>query len=181
MRWVATGPVYNPARRAAEGVRALRGVRGRWIVAIALVAVLVGAVVATVVAERYADGPGGAEVGYARLDRGIEFVYHAVRLSRDARLGASDAAEARARSIWAGPPAVASGVQLVYQDGPFAVPVPPGGTQPATDNRVAEPLSRFGWVVEGRVRRGPVQMIGLLDYTTGQVAWSIRPLPPVTP
>ena len=144
-------------------------------------ALLVFAVVSTLVAERYADGPGGAEVGYARLDRGFEFVYHAVRLSRDARLGTSDAAQVRARNIWAGPPAVASDVQLVYQDGPFVVPVPPGGTAPARDNRVAEPLSRLGWVVSGRVRRGPPQMIGLLDYASGQVAWSIRPLPPVAP
>ena len=147
----------------------------------ALVAVLVCAWVPMLIAGHYADGPGGSEVGYARLDRGFEFIYHAVRLSRGARLGDSATAEARARSVWAGPPAVASDVQLVYQDGAFTVPVPPGGTEPAPDNRVAEPRSRLGWVVRGRVRGGPSQMIGLLDYASGQVAWSIRPLPPVTP
>ena len=160
----------------------MRGVRGRWVVAIALVVVLIGAVVSTLVANRYADGPGGAEVGYARLDRGFEFVYHAVRLSRDARLGASDAARGAGPQHLGGPPAVASDVQLVYQDGPFEVPVPEGGTSPAPERRVAEPLSRLGWVVRGRVRRGgPPQMIGLLDYASGRVAWDIRPLPPVAP
>ena len=157
----------------------MRGVRGRLLLALILVAVLVVAWVPMLIAGHYADGPGGSEVGYARLDRGVEFVYHAVRLSRGARLGDSATAEARARSVWAGPPAVASGVQLVYQDGAFVVPVPPGGTAPAPDNRVAEPRSRLGWVVSGRVRGGPEQMIGLLDYHSGQVAWSIRPLPPV--
>ena len=105
------------------------------------------------IAGHYADGPGGSEVGYARLDRGVEFVYHAVRLSRGARLGDTETALARARSVWAGPPAVASDVQLVYQDGAFVVPVPPGGTEPAPDNRVAEPRSRLGWVVRGSVTR----------------------------
>ena len=52
-----------------------------------VIATIVAAVACVVwapalIAERYADGPGGAEVGIARLDRGWEFVYHAVRLSR---------------------------------------------------------------------------------------------------
>ena len=76
---------------------------------------------------------------------------------------------------------MADSVELVYQDGAFLVPVPPGGTAPAADDRVAEPLSRLGWVVRGRVRNGPQQMIGLLDYHTGRVAWNIRPLPPAAP
>lgn len=140
--------------------------------------VIAVAVVPTLVAERYADGPGGAEVGHARLDRGWEFVYHAVRLSRGARLGSDDFALVRARNAWAGPPAVAEDVALVYMDGPFLVPVPPGGTPPPSERRVAEPLSRLGWVVSGRVRGGPRQMIGLLDYASGRVAWNIRPLGP---
>lgn len=159
----------------------MRGVRRRWFLALAIVAVLVCAWVPMLIAGHYADGPGGSEVGYARLDRGVEFIYHAVRLSHGARLGDSETAQARARSVWAGPPAVASDVQLVYQEGAFVVPVPSGGTAPAPDNAVAEPRSRLGWVVYGSVRGGPRQMIGLLDYASGQVAWSIRPLPPVAP
>jgi hypothetical protein len=138
------------------------------------------AVVPTPVAERYSDGPGGAEVGYARLDRGWGFVYHAVWLSRGARLGSDDFALVRARSGWAGPPAVAEDVELVYMDGPFDVPVPPGGAHPPPERRRAEPLSRLGWVVHGRVREGPRQMIGLLDYASGRVAWNIRPLEPLS-
>lgn len=150
--------------------------RGRVALAVALVIVAAIAVVPTLVAERYADGPGGAEVGSARLDRGWEFLYHAVRLSRGARLGSEDFAVARARSAWAGPPAVADDVELVYMDGPFDVPVPPGGTHPAPGRGRAEPTSRLGWVVHGSVRGGPRQMIGLLDYASGRVAWNIRPL-----
>ena len=156
----------------------MRGSRGRIALAIAMVMVIVAAAVPTLVAERYADGPGGAEVGHARLDRGWEFLYHAVRLSRGARLGSEDFALVRARSAWAGPPAVAEDVELVYMDGPFDVPVPDDGTPPPRERRRAEPLSRLGWVVFGRVRGGPRQMIGLLDYVSGRVAWNIRPLEP---
>lgn len=138
--------------------------------------IVAGAWVPVLVADHYADGPGGADVGYARVDRGWKFIYHAIRLSRDARLGNAEAALDRARDVWAGSP-VAEGVELVYADGPFAVPVPEGGTRPAAGSRIAEPLSRLGWVVRGRVRGGPLQMIGLLDYPTGRVAWNIRPLP----
>jgi hypothetical protein len=156
----------------------MRVSRGRVAIAVALVMVIVVATVPTLVAERYTDGPGGAEVGHARLDRGWEFVYHAVRLSRGARLPSEDFAIVRARSAWAGRPAVAEDVELVYTDGPFDVPVPPGGTPPPPERRRAEPLSRLGWVVHGRVRGGPRQMIGLLDYASGRVAWNIRPLEP---
>ena len=153
-------------------------VRRRRVVVATLVAVVAVAVwVPSLIAERYADGPGGAEVGHTRLDRGWEFVYHAVRLSRGALLGTEDAALTRARGVWAGPPAVASSVELVYMDGPFAVPVPEGGTSPAPERATAVPLSRLGWVVRGRVRNGPEQVVGVLDYPTGRVAWNIRPLP----
>ena len=155
----------------------MRVTRRRVVVA-TIVAVLVVAMwVPSLIAERYADGPGGAEVGHARLDRGWEFVYHAVRLSRGARLGNEDAALTRAREVWAGPPAVAGSVELVYMDGPFVVPVPDGGTAPAPERATAVPLSRLGWVVRGRVRNGPQQVVGVLDYPTGRVAWNIRPLP----
>ena len=80
-------------------------------------------------------------------------------------------------SVWAGPPAIARSVRLVYMDGPFAVPVPGGGAEPAPERRTAVPLSRLGWVVRGRVRGGPDQVIGVLDYPSGRVAWDIRPLP----
>jgi hypothetical protein len=157
----------------------MRGSRTRLVVASALIVVLAGVWAPVLVAGHYADGPGGAEVGYARVDRGWKFVYHAIRLSRDARLGTSELALDRARDVWAGSP-VADSVELVYMDGPFVVPVPPDGTRPAEDRRVAVPLSRLGWVVRGRVAGGPPQMIGLLDLHTGRVAWNIRPLPVVS-
>ena len=155
----------------------MRGSRGRVALALALVIILGVVAVPALVAGRYSDGPGGAEVGGARLDEGWEFVYHALRLSRDARLGSEDLAMVRARDAWAGPPAVAEDVELVYFDGAFQVPVPEGGTAPAPDDLVAEPRSRLGWVVHGRVRSGPRQMIGLIDYASGRVDWDIRPLP----
>jgi hypothetical protein len=155
----------------------MRGSRGRIAWAVALVIVIGVAAVPALVAERYTDGPGGAEVGRARLDRGWEFLYHAVRLSRGARLGSDDLALVRARDAWAGRPAVAEEVELVYMDGPFDVPVPAGGTPPAPQDGVAAPPSRLGWVVLGSVRGGPRQMIGLIDYSSGRVAWDIRPLP----
>ena len=83
------------------------------------------------------------------------------------------------RDVWAGSP-LAESVELVYMDGAFVVPIPPGGAAPAEERRVAVPLSRLGWVVRGRVRGGPPQMIGLLDLHTGRVAWNIRPLPVVS-
>ena len=149
----------------------------RKIVISTIVAILACVVWApSLIAEHYADGPGGAEVGIARLDRGWEFVYHAVRLSRGARLGNEDAALTRARDVWAGRPEAES-VELVYMDGPFTVPVPEGGARPAPERAVATPLSRLGWVVRARVCGGPRQMIGMLDYPTARVAWNIRPLP----
>jgi hypothetical protein len=146
-----------------------------WTVAVVVIAALAWA--PAVIADHFADGPGGAEVGRARLDRGWEFVYHAVRLSRGARLGTDDSALERAQERWAGPPAVAESVRLVYLDGPFPVPVPEGGAEPAPERRAAVPLSRLGWVVRGPVRGGPEQVIGVLDYASGRVAWDIRPLP----
>ncbi len=84
-----------------------------------------------------------------------------------------------ARQVWAGPPALARSVELVYMDGPFEVPVPPGGLEPPPGLGAASPASRLGWVVEGttfdgRTPRGVRQMIGLLDYRSGRVAWDIR-------
>ncbi|HEX2502915.1 MAG TPA: hypothetical protein VHK00_03150 [Miltoncostaeaceae bacterium] len=157
----------------------MRGKRARIILVAVVVVLAVAAWVPVPIAERYADGPGGAEIGRARLDRGWEFVYQAVRLSRDARLGDDDRALEAARQVWAGPPALAQSVDLVYMDGPFEVPVPAGGVEPPAGLRVATPPSRLGWAVEGttfdgRTPRGVRQMIGLLDYPSGRVAWDIR-------
>ncbi|WP_217914248.1 hypothetical protein [Miltoncostaea marina] len=168
---------YDAVLVSVQGVRGIVGSRGRVALAVALVIMLVVLVAPAFVAGRYSDGPGGAEVGGARLDQGWAFLYHAVRLSRGAELGSADLALVRARGTWAGAPAVAEDVELVYSDGAFTVPVPPGGTPPAPDDRVAEPRSRLGWVVHGRVGTGPRQMIGLIDYASGRVAWDIRPLP----
>lgn len=142
------------------------------------VAILAVAWVPTLVADRYADAPGGAQVGLVRIDRGWQFVYQAVRLSRGARLGSEGAAKSEARRRWAGAPAVAASVRLTYLDGPFTVPVPPGGVAPHPRERVARPESPLGWAVRGSVRGGPSQMIGLLDYRSGHVAWDIRRLLP---
>ena len=157
----------------------MRGKRARIILVAVVVVLAVAAWAPVPIAERYADGPGGAEIGRARLDRGWEFVYQAVRLSRGARLGDDEQALQTARQVWAGPPALARSVELVYLDGPFEVPVPEGGAQPASGARVAVPASRLGWVVEGttfdgRTPRGVRQMIGLLDYRSGRVTWDIR-------
>ncbi len=158
----------------------MRGKRARIILVAVVVVLAVAAWVPVPIAERYADGPGGAEIGRARLDRGWEFVYQAVRLSRGARLGDDEQAlQTARRDVWSGPPALAQSVRLVYMDGPFEVPVPPGGLRPPPGRRVAVPDSRLGWVVEGttfdgRSPRGVRQMIGLLDYRTGRVAWDIR-------
>lgn len=158
----------------------MRVSRGRIVLALAIGVLVVVAWAPALIAERYADGPGGADVGFARPDRGWEFLYHAVRLSRGARLGTGDAALATAHKVWAGPPAVAQSVQLVYMGGPFRAPVPRGGVMPAPARLVVHPASELGWVVEGAVfvgrRRVPGrQMIGLLDYASGRVAWSIAP------
>jgi hypothetical protein len=158
----------------------MRGRRARIILAAAVVVLAVGAWVPVLIAERYSDGPGGADIGRARLDRGWEFVYHAVRLSRGARLGSDELALKAAREqVWAGPPALAQSVRLVYMDGPFDVPVPEGGLAPPPERQTATPASRLGWVVEGttfdgRTPRGVRQMIGLLDYRSGRVTWDIR-------
>lgn len=130
------------------------------------------------VARHYADGPGGADVPLTAIDRGWEFVVHAVTLSRGAELGASDAALERAQTVWAGPPARAESVDLVYLDpSTFVAPVPPGGRATAPGRRVVDADTRLGWVVRGRIGDGPRQMIGLLDYATGDVRWDVRPLP----
>ena len=71
-----------------------------------------------------------------------------MRLSRGARLGDDDLALKAARQVWAGPPALAQSVDLVYMDGPFEVPVPAAASSrprpPRRDAAVAAGLGRGG-------------------------------------
>ncbi len=150
----------------------MRVPKGRIAVPVSAIAIVAIAWAPAPVANHYADGPGGAETGLVRIDRGWEFVYHAVRLSRGAELGTSGAAMDRARLIWASRPR-AETVDLRYLDGPFTVPVPEGGAVPG--NPTARPRDRLAWVVEGQMGDGPRQMIGLLDYKTGDLIWKLRP------
>lgn len=155
----------------------MRGRRRRLLVAAALLVALVVLWVPSFVAQRYSLAARPTDF-LARPDKGWQFLYQSVRLSRDAKLGSESAARQEASDLWAGPPAKASSVRLVYVEGPFTVPVPPGGTAPAPGRRVARPGSPLSWVVTGSVRDGPPQMIGLLDYRSGRTAWDIRPLLP---
>ena len=94
----------NPARRAAIG-GVMRGKRVRIILVAVVVVLAVAAWVPVPIAELRGRAR-GAEIGRARLDRGWEFVYQAVR-QWGARLGDDDLALKAARQVWAGPPALA--------------------------------------------------------------------------
>ena len=121
----------------------------------------------SVIADRYASGPGGTDGVLTRPDRGWEFVVNAIRASRGAQLGSSSRALARAQAIWNSGPAARS-VKLTYMDGPFLLSLPGGTTSSVS------PSSRFGWSVFGRVRgEREARMIGLLDYETGRLDWDI--------
>lgn len=52
----------------------------------------------------------------------------------------------------------------------------PERLEPSAEGRRIEPESRLGWAVYGPVRGGGTQMIGLLDYSSGDVVWDVRPL-----
>ncbi|MGI9539930.1 MAG: hypothetical protein ACR2N6_07265 [Miltoncostaeaceae bacterium] len=162
------------------GGHPLRTLRGRKALALGAVGAVVLVWAPTVAAQWYDGGPGAASVSPLRPDQGWAFAAHSAWESRSPDLGSNRAARTRARRIWAGPPAVAERVELAYLDDGFAVPVPAGGAAPAPRRREAVPRSRLGWRVYGSVRGGPTQMIGLLDYPTGAVAWDIRPLPEKT-
>lgn len=133
------------------------------------------------VAEIYdADGAAGAasENFLAHPDKGWAFLADAVQLSRGARLGtAKDALDLARTEVWTGPPVVPVSVSLVYGGAPFRVEVPQGGTAPAASRATARPQSELSWLVTGRVKGGPVQPIGLIDYASKRVVWNIRPLP----
>lgn len=128
----------------------------------------------SVIATAYAEEPSSTYL--ANPARGWAFLLEAVTASRTARLGTPDAAMQQATQVWAGPPAVASDVSLKAIPEDWEVPVPPGGTTPAPARGKAAPAHDLNWVVSGRVKGGPEQVIGLLDYRTGRVAWDIRPL-----
>ena len=131
-------------------------------------------------AEIY-DGDGEAGTAgssyLARPDRGWQFLYDAVRLSRGPRYGTeADVVAATRRDVWSGHTAKAERARLVYGSEPFRVQVPPGGTLPPAARAVARPRSALSWLVEGSVNGGPVQPIGLVDYHSGRIAWDILPL-----
>lgn len=129
----------------------------------------------SLVATAYAEQP--ASDYLANPAEGWAFLWEAVTASRNPRLGTADAAMHQASQVWAGPPAVASGVSLKSVPSPWDVPVPAGGVQPLAVRDQARPADELNWVVTGRVRGGAEQVIGLLDYRTGRVAWDIRPVP----
>ena len=119
----------------------------------------------------------------SRSDFTTVTVLHCVNDSRESMVarwsmdeGAGSVALDSAKVGWAGPPARAESVELVYQDEPFLAPTPPGGVPPSAARREVTPLSSLGWVVWGSVNDGPRQMIGLLDYKSGRAAWDIRPV-----
>jgi hypothetical protein len=110
-----------------------------------------------------------------RPDKGWEFLYQVMSLSRGAALGTSSAASERADAAWSNGAGRARSVRLVYVDGPFRAPVPPGGARPPAGLAVVHPHSALEWLVNGRVHNGPMQLIGVLDYGSGRTVWDIRP------
>ncbi len=127
------------------------------------------------VAVGYAEGQASGHL--ANPASGWAFLWEAVTASRNPRLGTADAAMQQASQVWAGAPAVASGAALKTIPAIWDVPVPAGGVEPAGTRGEARPDHGLNWVVTGRVRGGPEQVIGLLDYRTGHVEWDIRPVP----
>lgn len=126
------------------------------------------------VATAYAEEPASAYLGNPAA--GWAFLWEAVTASRNPRLGTSDAAMQQASQVWAGPPAVAGDVSLKAIPDEWTVPVPPGGATPVAARALVRPEDELNWVVMGRVKGGPEQVIGLLDYRSGRVEWDIRPV-----
>ncbi|MGB0613269.1 MAG: hypothetical protein ACPHET_01375 [Miltoncostaeaceae bacterium] len=125
-------------------------------------------------ATAYAERP--ASDYLANPAAGWGFLWEAAVASRNPRLGTADAAWQQASQAWAGAPAVASDVSLRAIPDDWTVPVPTGGTGPLPVRRAVQVDDELNWVVTGRVNGGPLQVIGLLDYRTGRVAWDIRPV-----
>lgn len=157
----------------------------RTIAVLGVLGLLVLAIVPSLVAAHYSGGPGGVQGVAWRPDKGWRFIVDAVTHSRGAQLGSSQSADERAHDVWAGArthrprgdvgaTARAADVELVWNDGPFRVPVPEGGVMPSPDNAVARPRGPFAWIVYGRLRGGARQMIGMLDLDSGRPLWDIR-------
>ena len=156
------------------GTTAGRRLHGPARVAVIAGAVVVAAWIPSFIATAYAEAP--AREYLANPAKGWAFLWEAVTASRNPRLGTADAAMQAASQVWAGQPAVAEDVTLKAILSPWAIPVPAGGVAPAPGRDVVRPDDELQWVVQGSVEGGPDQVIGLLDYRTGRVAWDIRPL-----
>lgn len=143
-------------------------------VALIVAGAVVVAWIPSFIATAYAEEP--ASEYLANPASGWAFLWEAVTASRNPRLGTADAAMQQAAQVWAGAPAVASDVSLRAIPAEWTVPVAAGGTAPAPARAEARPEDELNWVVSGRVKDGPEQVIGLLDYRTGRVEWDIRPL-----
>lgn len=137
-------------------------------------ACLVALWIPSFIATAYAEVPAGEYL--QNPARGWAFLWEAVTASRNPRLGTADAAMQEAGQVWAGQPAVATDVSLKAIPDPWHVPVATGGTAIPPVRDVVQPADELQWVVEGSVKGGPAQVIGLLDYRTGHVTWDIRPL-----
>ena len=146
----------------------------RWLLGAAVLGAVCLIWVPALIAIPYTQGPGAAHDVWKRPDQGWEFIVDAITESRNTQLGTSQAALQRAQELWAGPPATAVSVTLAWTNGPFLVPVPPGGRRPAWNNVRATPTAALEWIVDGHVNSGPAQMIGMLDYTHGRATWDIR-------
>jgi hypothetical protein len=147
--------------------------RGALIVALVLlVAALL--VVPSLVAAHYSLQRSTPEL-LLRPDLGWRFLFDAITQSRGARVGDGEAAMAEAREVWAGPPAIAREVDLVWTEG-GAFTVPPGASRPVSGRTRAVTRSPLAWLVRGPVRGGPDQVIGVIDYRSGRVAWDVRPV-----
>ncbi len=160
-----------PAGGTSRATRRLKGpVRVAVIAGAAVVAVWIPSFIATA----YAEVP--ASEYLANPAKGWGFLWESVTASRNPRLGTADAALQEATQVWAGQPAVAADVSLKAIPTPWHIPVAAGGVAPADGRDVVSPSDELQWVVTGSVKGGPDQVIGLLDYRTGRVAWDIRPL-----
>ncbi len=154
--------------------RSTRRLNGPTRIAVIAGAAVVALWIPSFIATAYAEVP--ARDYLANPAKGWGFLWESVTASRNPRLGTADAALQEATQVWAGQPAVASDVSLKAIPSPWDIPVPAGGVAPAAGRAVVTPADELQWVVTGSVEGGPDQVIGLLDYRTGQVAWDIRPL-----
>ncbi len=154
--------------------RSTRRLNGPTRIAVIAGAAVVALWIPSFIATAYAEVP--ARDYLANPAKGWGFLWESVTASRNPRLGTADAALQEATQVWAGQPAVASDVSLKAIPSPWDIPVAAGGVAPAAGRAVVTPADELQWVVTGSVEGGPDQVIGLLDYRTGQVAWDIRPL-----